>query len=166
MRLLTTSQAGSPCTFTWPLCSVSFLLTDSINHSLAATFHRPLHRLDIQNAFWHGDLKEGVYMEQPLALLLRGRLVFRLDMVWSKGERSDVGHGLVDSVRWLVDVELTTLFSIAILQLVKDFGLCMWMTLVSQEMIVMAHSSTNCSCRDDHHSFDASCYTDTGRGHA
>ncbi|GJR62356.1 ribonuclease H-like domain-containing protein [Tanacetum coccineum] len=33
--------------------------------SLAASRHWPIHRLDIKNAFLHGDLSETVYMHQP-----------------------------------------------------------------------------------------------------
>ena len=34
--------------------------------SMAATYNWDLHQLDIKNAFFHGDLLEEVYMEQPL----------------------------------------------------------------------------------------------------
>ena len=33
--------------------------------SMAATYNWDLHQLDIKNAFFHGDLLEEVYMEQP-----------------------------------------------------------------------------------------------------
>jgi len=33
--------------------------------SLAATYHRPLHQLDIKNVFLNGILDKEVYMEQP-----------------------------------------------------------------------------------------------------
>ena len=33
--------------------------------SLATTYHWDLHHLDIKNVFFHGDLQEKLYMEQP-----------------------------------------------------------------------------------------------------
>lgn len=33
--------------------------------ALAVTFHWPIHQLDVQNAFLHGDLVATVYMSQP-----------------------------------------------------------------------------------------------------
>ena len=40
--------------------------------SLAATHNWDLHRLDIKNAFLHGDLQEEVYMEQPPGFVAQG----------------------------------------------------------------------------------------------
>ena len=42
---------------------------------LVATHGWDLHQVDIKNAFLHGDLLNEVYMEQPLGLVLRVRLV-------------------------------------------------------------------------------------------
>nr|GEU53478.1 hypothetical protein [Tanacetum cinerariifolium] len=39
--------------------------------SLAVTNNWPLHQLDVHNAFLYGNIKERVYMKQPLALLIR-----------------------------------------------------------------------------------------------
>ena len=55
--------------------SVAKLTSIRLFISLATTHGWDLHQLDIKNAFLHGDLVEEVYMEQPLGLLLRGRLV-------------------------------------------------------------------------------------------
>jgi hypothetical protein len=40
--------------------------------SLDASQHWPLHQLDIENAFFHGDLQEEVYMEQPPSFVAQG----------------------------------------------------------------------------------------------
>jgi len=36
---------------------------------MAAMRHWPLHQLDIKNVFFHGDLEEEIYMEQPLGFV-------------------------------------------------------------------------------------------------
>ena len=49
--------------------------------SLAATYHWPLHQLDIKNAFLNGILDEKVYMEQPPGFVAQGecaKKVYRL----------------------------------------------------------------------------------------
>ena len=40
--------------------------------SLATTHDWDLHQLDIKNAFFHEDLQEEVYMEQPLRFVAQG----------------------------------------------------------------------------------------------
>ena len=42
--------------------------------SLAATHNWDLHQLDIKNAFFHGDLQEKVYMDQPLGFVAHGEI--------------------------------------------------------------------------------------------
>ena len=42
--------------------------------SLAATYKWDLHQLDIKNVFFHGDLQEEVYMEQPLGFVTQGEI--------------------------------------------------------------------------------------------
>ena len=40
--------------------------------SLATSYGYSLHQLDVKNVFMHGDLLEGVYMEQPLEFVAHG----------------------------------------------------------------------------------------------
>ena len=40
--------------------------------SLATNLGWPLYRLDVKNAFLHGDLQEEVYMEQPFGFVAQG----------------------------------------------------------------------------------------------
>ena len=42
--------------------------------SLVATHNWDLHQFDIKNVFLHGDLQEGVYMEQPLGFVAHGEI--------------------------------------------------------------------------------------------
>ena len=42
--------------------------------SLVAIHNWDLHRLDIKNAFLHGDLQEEVYMEQPPGFVAQGEI--------------------------------------------------------------------------------------------
>ena len=51
------------------IVSVYLFLSQAVIH------HWPLHQLDIKNAFLHGDLKEEVYMKQPLRFVTEGRLI-------------------------------------------------------------------------------------------
>ena len=55
-----------------PVAKMTFVL---LFLSMAAMRSWPLYQLDIKKGFLHGDLTEEVYMEQPLALLLRGNLI-------------------------------------------------------------------------------------------
>jgi len=48
------------------MISVRFLV------SLVATYHWPLHQLDIKSAFLNSILDEEVYMEQPSAIVAQG----------------------------------------------------------------------------------------------
>ena len=43
--------------------------------SLAATYHWPLHLLEIKNAFLNGILHEEIYMKQPLNFVAQGECV-------------------------------------------------------------------------------------------
>ena len=49
-----------------PVAKISFI---RILISLAANLGWPLFQLDVKNAFLNGDLKEEVYMEQPLGFV-------------------------------------------------------------------------------------------------
>ncbi|XP_057991842.1 retrovirus-related Pol polyprotein from transposon TNT 1-94 isoform X2 [Hevea brasiliensis] len=62
--------------------SVAKLTSIRLFISLAATYDRLLHQLDIKNAFLHGYLQEEVYMEQPPGFVAQGELgkVCRLQM--------------------------------------------------------------------------------------
>ena len=40
--------------------------------SLVATYHSPLHQLDIKNVFMHGILDEGVCIKQPSGFVAQG----------------------------------------------------------------------------------------------
>ena len=42
--------------------------------SLVATYNWDIHQLDIKNVFFHGDLQEEVYMEQPLMSIAQGEI--------------------------------------------------------------------------------------------
>lgn len=48
--------------------------------SMVPICHRPLHQLDIINAFFHGDLEREIYMEQPTGIVTQGEsgLVYKL----------------------------------------------------------------------------------------
>jgi len=43
--------------------------------ALTAIRHWPLHQLDINNVFWHSNLEEEFYMEQPPDFFLTGSVV-------------------------------------------------------------------------------------------
>ena len=42
--------------------------------SLAATYKWDFHQLDIKNVFFHGNLQEKVYMEQPIRFVAQGEI--------------------------------------------------------------------------------------------
>jgi len=58
---------------------VAKLVTLKCLLAVAVVRHWPLHQLDVQNAFLHGDLNEEVYMQPPLGLPRQGaNIVCRL----------------------------------------------------------------------------------------
>ena len=54
--------------------SVAKLTSVRLFISLVASYDRDLHQLDIRNAFFHGDLQEEVYMEQPSGFVAQGEI--------------------------------------------------------------------------------------------
>ncbi len=59
---------------------VTKMTTIRVIIAMAATKGWSLHQMDVKNVFFHGDLREEVYMEQPLSYVdqTRPNLVYRL----------------------------------------------------------------------------------------
>lgn len=51
--------------------------------SIVANRHRQLYQIDFKNVILHGELKEDVYMEQPLGLVAQWQSILVWRLHWS-----------------------------------------------------------------------------------
>ena len=79
---------------------VACLNSIRILFSVAVNIEWPLFQLDVKNAFFYRDLKERVYMEQPLGYVVQGRLLSAESERRFMNSNRVQGHGLRNSA-WL-----------------------------------------------------------------